>query len=290
VAVADDEADAELNKLRDMQAQLHPITDRTEVKEGDVAYFEIAEMTDKGEGKKEHLSTQLGSGRLLPGLETRLMTAKVGEQFEVELPAGKNAREGDTKRFKAKVTELKARVLPELNDDFARDLGTYADLNALRDEIKARILKVKEERARTETEDELVKEIIAKNPFPVPESMVERQLELYIENLQQQLGKGNVNLEAAKSELSPRALFTIQRALILDAVAKREGLAVEEEDVEAEFKRLAKDSGKNTMWVRAQYEKEDMLDSLKYQLKERKVLAYLLKEATMVEKKAEVAK
>lgn len=289
-AAADEEIDGEVNRLREMQAQLHPITDRAEPKEGDVAYFEIAELTDKSEGKLEHLSTQLGSGRLTPVLEGRLKTAKVGEAFEVDLPAGKGAKEGETKRFRVKITELKARVLPELNDDFARDLGSYADLAGLREEIRGRVLKMKEEQTKSEMEEELVREIIARNPFPVPESMVARQLEIYIESIQQQLGKQNVNLDAAKSELSPRALFTVQRALILDAIAKREGLAVEEADVEAEFKRVAKETGKNAMWVRAQYEKEDMLENLKYQMRERKVLAYLLGAATMVEKKAEEAK
>lgn len=289
-AATDEEVDGEVGRLREMQAQLHPITDRVEPKDGDVVYFEITELGEKGEGKLEHLSTQLGSGRLTPVLEGRLKTAKAGEAFEIDLPAGKGAKEGETKRFRAKITELKARVLPELNDDFARDLGSYADLAALREEIRGRILKVKEEQSKSEMEEELVREIIAKNPFPVPESMVARQLEIYIESIQQQLGKQNVNLDAAKSELSPRALFTVQRALILDAIAKREGLAVEEADVEAEFKRIAKETGKNTMWVRAQYEKEDMLENLKYQMRERKVLAYLLGAATMVEKKAEEAK
>lgn len=282
VSVTDEEVDAEVARLRELHAQLHPVTDRETPKNGDIVYFDIAEVTAKGEGKRESHSAELGSGRTNAILEARLMSARVGEAFELDLPAGRNAREGETKHFRVTVASLKVKVLPDLNDDFARDLGAYADMQGLKDEMRARILKSKEQSAKNETEEELVREIIARNPFPVPESLVQRQLETYLENIVAAVGAGNVNLDAARSEFAPRALFAVQKAMILDAVARREGIAIEEEDVEAEFKRLAKEQGKNTMWVRAQYEKEDALNGLRYVLKERKVLAYLMGEAKMV--------
>ncbi|MBI5527555.1 MAG: trigger factor [Deltaproteobacteria bacterium] len=284
VSVSDDEVEVEVGRFRELHAQLHPVEGRETPQSGDIAYFEIAEVTGKGEAKHESHSLELGSGRANTVLEARLLGSRIGEPFEVDLPAGRNAKEGETKHFRVTVTGLKTKVLPELNDDFARDLGAYADLAALRSEVRSRIQKAKEQQAKTETEEELVREIIAKNPFPVPESLVERQLEAYLENIVAAVGAKNVNLDAARSEFAPRALFSVQKAMILDAVARREGMAIGEEDIEAEFRRLAKEQGKNTMWVRAQYEKDDALDGLRYALKERKVLAYLLGEAKMVEK------
>jgi trigger factor len=282
VSVGDDEVEAEVARLREIHAQLHPVEGRETPQSGDIVYFEITEVTGKGQGKKESHSLEIGSGQANTVLEARLLGSRIGEPFEVDLPAGRNAKEGETRHFRVTVTGLKTKVLPDLNDDFARDLGAYADLQGIKDDIRARMLKSKQEQAKIRTEEELVREIIAKNPFPVPESLVERQLEAYLENIVAAVGAKNVNLDAAKSEFAPRALFAVQKAMILDAVARREGIAIEEEDVEAEFKRLAKEQGKNTMWVRAQYEKDDALDSLRYTLKERKVLAYLLGQAKMV--------
>jgi trigger factor len=286
VSVMDEEVQAELEAVRESHAQIHPVTGRDVAEKGDVVFFELAELKDGQEARKQNLSGLIGEGRLHPVLESRLAGVKTGEPFELDLPARPNAPEGETKRFRVRVNEIKAKVLPELNDDFARDLGEYSDLGALKDFVKGRLVKGREEQARMDSEEELVREIIAKNPFPVPESLVERQLNAYIENFKQMMGGRSINEEAARSEFSPRALFGVQRALILDAVAKREGIAVDDDDMELELKRIAERMKKNVMWVRAQYEKDNQMDELRYNLRERKVLDYLMREAKVVEKKA----
>jgi trigger factor len=110
---------------------------------------------------------------------------------------------------------------------------------------------------------------------------------MYMENLKNALGGQNVDAEAARSELTPRAQFAVQKALVLDAVSKREGITCEDDDVELELKHIADRNKKNVMWVRAHYEKEKLMDDLRYNIKERKVLEYLMREAKVVEKKAE---
>jgi trigger factor len=287
VTVSEEEVQAELETIRERQAQLHPAEGRETPLKGDVVFFELAELKDGAEEKKQNLTAELGSERVNPVLEARFLNSKIGEPFEVDLPAGPDAKEGETKRFKVKVNEIKIKVLPELNDDMAKDLGEFADLAALKNFITERIRSSREERSKADSEEELVKEIIGRNPFPVPESLVQRQLAMYMENLKNALGGQNVDAEAARSELTPRAQFAVQKALVLDAVSKREGITCEDDDVELELKHIADRNKKNVMWVRAHYEKEKLMDDLRYNIKERKVLEYLMREAKVVEKKAE---
>ncbi|MFA6034959.1 MAG: trigger factor [Myxococcota bacterium] len=286
VEVSDAELETELGRVREAHAQVHPVEGRDVTQKGDLVFFEMAELKGGSELKKQSHTAELGDGRLNPILEARLTGIKTGETLELELPSEKEG----PKRFSVKVTEIKTKVLPELTDDFARDMGQFADLGALREEIRGRLLKGKEDKAGHETEEELVKEIISSNPFAVPESMVNRQIEAFAENFKRQFGIKDVNMEAFRSEMSARALYTVQRALILDAVAKREGLEAGDEDVEAEFQKIAKENNRNAMWVRAQYEKEGMIEDLKYMLRERKVVDFLIREAKKVQKAVEAPK
>jgi len=287
VIVKDEEISAEIERIRQANAQLQPIEDRVTPITGDIVFFDMAELKDDKEIKKQPLTAELGEGRINPVMESRLLSAKTGEPFELELSGGKGAPDGSPKRFRACITSIKKKVLPELNDEFAKDLGEYANLSALTEEVKNRLTKALENRARDESEEELLKEIISKNPFPVPESVVQRQLDQYIENFKKAMGNSGISEDIMKSEFSSRALFAVQRALILDSIAKREGMAIEEDDVEVELKRIADDAKKNVAFIRAHYEKENLMEGLKYSLKEKKVLDYLLKEAKLVEKPVE---
>jgi trigger factor len=186
------------------------------------------------------------------------------------------------------IKDVKQKVVPELNDDFARDTGEAESLGQLREVYRKRLIEVDEERALEEAKETLLDKILEKNDVPVVPALVERHLERMQQLQAALLGLDPRASSAAGDEELERRLRadaerTVRKALLIEAIAKKERIEVQEADLEQKLAELASSRGQNVARVRADYEKRGRLDSLRSSIREEKTLDLLISRATLVE-------
>ena len=250
--VSAEQVDEQLNSLRDRMATL--VTDDAgEVKQGSFAIIDFEGFVD-GEafegGKGENYTLEIGSGQFIPGFEEQLVGAKVGdnvdvkvtfpEQYHAEHLAGKEAL------FKVTVREVKRKELPELTDEFAADVSRFETLAELRADLENRLKESAKANAEKEFQNSVIDAVANEAEVEIPHVLVHRRvhdmLHEFEHNLaaqgysmelwQQATGKSHDDLHA---ELEEPATKSVKNDLVLAAVAKQEGIAVSEAEVEAEF-------------------------------------------------------
>jgi trigger factor len=279
----------ELEQLREQNAELVALTESRPAREGDILTLDI-EVTVEGQPRSDLSSTdtraELGSERLLAEIEAGLAGASAGEQREVSLTFGDDygheALRGKPAMFKIRVKQIQEKVLPELDDELAKDLE-HESLDALRADVHKRLTDAGQRRADTQLREQVVERLIEANPVPVPPSLVERQeramlAELY--QLQQMLGRPIPFDEEMHAQMHQRAERKIRAMLLLSALAEQQKIAVTDEEVEAKLKEIADQSGKHIAKVRAEHQGERR-ETLHSQLLHNRLLEYLLSQATI---------
>ena len=296
VMVGSDAVDRELETLRERNAPWVEVDEGTAAESGNTLTIDFEGSIDgvpfEGGAAKDH-SLELGSGRFIPGFEEQLEGAVAGEDREVNVtfPAdyGSEALAGKDALFKVKVHSIQRRDIPELDDEFAKDLGEFETLAELRDRIEADLTKGAEERSKSALERSVVEALIERTPFEVGPGLVDRQLQNRLAGAHQQL-QHSVPHEALHEQLTrwreewrPQAEQEVREMLLLGAVAEEREIDVTEEDVDAKIAELAEGQGADPAKVRAAYEERDLIDSLKSQLRDEKALAWLCDEAKVEE-------
>jgi len=205
-------------------------------------------------GKGEDYPLTIGSGAFIPGFEEQLVGAEIGKDLEVNVtfPEEYHAKElaGKAAVFKCRVNSAKVKELPEVDDEFAQEVSEFDTLDAYKEDIKAKLLKDKEEDARRVKEDAVIEKIIEGAQMEIPDAMVEFQSEQMMEDFAQRMQAQGLSLqqyfqfsgmtaEKYKEQMKPRALKNIQSRLVLEAVAKAENIEATEEDLDAEMTRMA---------------------------------------------------
>jgi len=186
--------------------------------------------------------------------------------------------------FKVQVKSMQEKVLPDVDDDFARDLE-HDSLEALRTDIVKRLQETADRRAEAQVREQVVDKLIDANPIPVPPSLIERQQHAMMNELfqlQQMLGRPIPFDDQMQSEMQQRAERKIRAGLLFGAMADQQKIEVSDEDLEARMKEIADQSGKHVAKVRAEYQGERR-DSLRSQLLQNKLLEYLLSRATITD-------
>jgi trigger factor len=182
-----------------------------------------------------------------------------------------------------KLTEVKEKVLPALDDEFARSLGEFETLEAVRTEVRRQLESAREAESRRALEEKVVDALLARHEFGVPEAMVMRQVAHQVEHTRERLRRQGVDPDGIQwdytkivGELRPGAEKAVRRALLLEAIADKETLAATEADVDAEVERFAKASQRPSAAVRRMMEKSGDLEALRHGLRERKTLDLLI--------------
>lgn len=253
-----DEETVERN-LRELQIRHTEVvlSEREEVQEGDtvIGTFELFVEGKAVFDKPRDFGIKVGGGALIKELEGRLIGARVGEELEFsdniseefaryyEIPdcAGKEGH------FKVYVRELKEERVPELNDDFARDVGEYATLDELKADIRNKLKEAAEEEARDAFKRRVLDKVVQEASCELPASLIKGYLEKELETLKLNLrARGlrydeyllhrNLSEEALAAELLPKAKENAKRSIVLGEIAKREGLDVNEEEIEEEIR------------------------------------------------------
>ncbi len=256
--VTDEEVDAEIKNLLERNSRLVTIEDRA-VEKGDIANINFEGFTDGvafDGGKGEDFDLEIGSGQFIPGFEEQIVGHNVGDEFDVnvEFPAEYHAENlaGKPAVFKVKLHEIKKRELPEIDDEFAKDVSEFDTLADLKADLKAKTLERKTATADEQVENDLIDQLIDGMKAEIPEAMFERRVDeslrdfdyrlqsqgMNLETYMQYLGNGDIN--EFRKNFRPQAERSVKVRLALEKIVELENIVPTEEDIAAEFDKLAK--------------------------------------------------
>lgn len=284
--VADADIEAALERMREQHAQFNSVERAAAA--GDLV---VVDYTLAPEAHEPTTATGyhfvVGSGTVLPEIDTAVVGMHAGETREVSVRFADDHRmeslRGRSGTASLKLGEVKEKVLPALDDEFAKVLGEFETLDAVNAELRRGLEAHREAESRRALEDKIVDALLARHEFGVPEAMVMRQVAHQVEHTRERLRRQGVDPDAIQwdytkivGELRPVAERAVRRALLLEAIADKEALVTSEAEVEAEVERFASASQRPAPAVRRMMEKSGDLDALRHGLRERKTLDLLI--------------
>jgi trigger factor len=252
--ITDATVDRVVDELRDQNATLAPVEDRP-AKKGDYAvigYTGSRDGTPFAGGSSERMPLILGEERLIPGFEDHIIGLRVGErtEFDVTFPDDYADAElaGKPARFEAVLKELREKILPELNDAFAASMGDYADLPALRTDVRKRLERNALDRARHGFSDRIIEYAVANATMDLPDILVDQEVEVMHDEFRATLARQRISQEAylkatnqseddLHKEFRPRAEQRVKVLLVLSKIGEVEGVTVSDDAVQAEVER-----------------------------------------------------
>ena len=259
--VTDEDINHELGHMQEHNSRLITIEDRP-VEKGDIATIDFEGFVDgkafEG-GKAEGHDLEIGSNTFIPGFEDQVIGMKIDEEKDINVKfpeeyfskdlAGKDAT------FKVKVHEIKKKELPELDDEFAKDVSEFDTLKELKADIKEKQEKQNEERAKYETQDAVIKALCENIKVDIPSGMIETEIDNMFKEMEQRLSYQGLKLdqylqmmgksmEDARKEYEPQAVDAIKSRLALEAVVKAEKIEATDKEIEEKMKEMAKNYGK----------------------------------------------
>lgn len=272
-SVTDDMVDAQLLALREQKAPWVPAEGRA--KPGDLVEATIQNLDVKDEAG-EPVRFVIGQGRALPDLEVRIMEMDPGASWEgaVRFPDDhpEEAKRGQSRTLRVHLKEVKRQQLPELSDEFAREVGEFADLAALRAAVRADLDAEAAREADAKVRSDLVDQIAAANNVSVPPTLLHRALHAYA----QAYGIPEDQHHRFESEFRPVAEAQVRRDLIIESVAELAKLHATEAELDAKLAEIAKRRGEAPLAVRAALDKSGRLRELERAITDDKVFAHLL--------------
>jgi len=294
VGVAD--VEGELESLRQRKAALLEEPEGTAAAAGHRVHLDY-DGTIEGrpfdEGRGRDVAVELGSGRLLPGFEDQLLGARAGAAREVRIrfpedwqPASLAGREAV---FAVRVKEVQRREVPELDDEFAKDVGEFESLAALRERIRADLVAARERESRGVLVRTLLDAVLERTSFEVPAGLVDAQLERRLRQAHGELERSlpqdvlHAQLERWEREWRGVAEREVREELVLDAVARERGIEVEEGELDARLAELAGPEAGERKNLRKRWEERGLLSALRAGMAREKALDILLAEAKVEE-------
>lgn len=259
--VTDEDINHELGHMQEHNSRLITIEDRP-VEKGDIATIDFEGFVDgkafEG-GKAEGHELEIGSNTFIPGFEDQVIGMKIDEEkdINVKFPEEYFSKElaGKDATFKVKVHEIKKKELPELDDEFAKDVSEFDTLKELKADIKAKQEEQNKEKAKYETQDAVIKALCEDIKVDIPSGMIEMEVENMLKDIEQRLSYQGLKLEQylqmmgktaedMKKEYEPQAIDAIKSRLALEAVVKAEKIKATDKEIEEKMKEMAKNYGK----------------------------------------------
>ncbi len=295
-AVTDAELERELQELQNRHVSLVAIEEDRPVQEGDYVLISFEGFRDgqpvQG-SKAENYALVVGSKTVIENVERGLIGMRKGEAREipVQFPETYQNRSmaGREVIFHVTVNEIKERVLPALNDEFAKEAGGVDTLAELREKQRKNQEEIAAREARRALHEVIVARLVEANPFELPPGMVEAETEALIADVQRQLRAQQGDAapvqitEEVRQQLREQAITRIKRELLIDEIAKREGITADDSDVEADLKRLAERTEQRLEFIRRQMEQTGALESIRHNILADKVLDFVAARSTVTE-------
>ena len=293
-AVTDEAIDQMLQRLRERAAKFEPVEGRP-IADGDTAVLDIERRDASGEpDRHDNVSIELGSTANPPGFDENLVGLHAGDEktFSIHFPEGYPVTEmaGTDVTYTVTVKEVRRKVLPELDDEFAKDLGAFDSLAALRERVQSDLQEESEEKAKRQIRTDILKQLSERVTFELPASLVDREMDRRLEELARQLMQQNIDPRQAgidwaqfrEAQREP-ARAAVAGALVLDEIARREGITVSAEDVDKEIEQFAERAGRTPAALRAQLEKEGGVARLSSGLRREKAVDLALARARIID-------
>ena len=288
--VTDEDVAKTLEELRSRAATFVPVEGRA-LADGDFGVLKLIGVPEGGGEpvQAENVLCHIGAEETLEAFNTNLSGAKPGDKkhFDAPYPADYPDPKlgGKTFHYTVDVIGIKEKKLPELNDEFAKDVDA-ASLEDLRTKIRQNLEAARDQRQREQAEQKLVEALLARHDFPVPEALVEHQQDARLERVVRSLaGQGvdpravNVDWVSLRQRQRERAVGDVKAEMLLDKVATAENIEVSEEEFEQQIAHLAEHSGETAQAFRARLTKQGSLDRIKSKLRSDKTLEWLHRNA-----------
>ena len=294
IHVTDQDVQKHLEEIRKANGKLNPVGEARGIKENDyvIIDYEGFQGATPIEGiKAENFLLRVGSDEFHQDFEKALIGHQAGDMIHIHVKfddtyyhAGLAGKEVD---FKVKVTEIKELELPELNDDFAKNLGAdFNDLGGLKEKIREELIAREKKRVEKEMKRRLLKKISDRVDFELPECLIESEIDYGISSLRSNfvrmgstLEKAGLKQERLREEFRPASKRRVKELLILGEIARQNDLTVDDTEVEDGFREMAVSMSQDPQVLRRYYEANQLLDSFKERLLEEKTLNYLIKGA-----------
>ncbi len=291
VTVSAEEVTAELESMRDRHARFVEITDR-EVKNGDLINLNFSGSVDGKKfdgGTAEDQELTIGSHTFIEGFEEQMIGMKIGEEkdLNVTFPAEYHSTElaGKPAVFAVKVLGIREKQLPELDDEFAKDVSEFDTLEALKNSIKEKIEHEKEHAEEHKAEDKLIDEIVNGVELEVPKQMIEKQLDYFVNDLKQRLsmqglsaeayfGYLNITEEQFREDRRKDAEKSVKTSLVLEEIVELEKIEVSEKEIDEKLEEISKMYGQPVDKIKEMLRAEGMA-SIKQEILTNKVINFL---------------
>jgi trigger factor len=280
--VSDTEVEERLRNLVEQKAAWLPV-EGAKPSPGQMVRVEVAPLEDGKAGSSQPYSMVLGEGRAIPDLEERVMTLEPGQTIDTEVRFPDDhadaSKRGQARKVRVTLHEVKRQELPAMDDSFAREVGDFESLEALRSAIRADLVREAEGHADREVRQSLIQELVQANAVEAPASLVERFLRGYAQAYQIPAEE----MEKFAAEFGPIADSQVRRDLVLDAVVEGQGLRATEKELDERIAALATARGAPVAQVYASLEKSNRLRELEHSITEDKAFTWLLSQSTVEE-------
>jgi trigger factor len=297
--VTDEEMDAQLKMLQKNLAKQQPVTEDRAVKEDDFVLIDYEGFEDGKPffetQKTENFTMKIGAGAISKTLDEKLIGMKPGEENEILINFPEdhfNAKLANlTISFHVKLKEIREEILPEIDDEFAKKLGPYETLDALKNAITDNLNEGYQKRVEQELNEQIYKDLIEKTEFELPESMITYELDNIIDEIEKTLTYYNKSLEdqgltreALAEKHRETAEKKVRRHLILDKIIKQEALVLSDQELEDGFTAMAQAVNQPVDAIKSYYQQnQDNLDFFKHTLLEKQAIKLIIKHSNVQE-------
>ncbi len=303
VEVDDLQVDHHIYMLREQNARLVPREDEG-AREGDLVTIDFKGFVDGAPfegGEAEDHSLELGSRSFVPGFEEQLVGVKPGEEKEIAVNFPEDYRNeelaGKEATFQVKMKQIKEKQLPELNDDFVKEISEFETLEEMKADLKQKMLKNAEEQSKTKLEESLIEKITEASEVKLPEVLVERQIDRMMGDMESYLRQQGLGLDQflelsgkTKEELREQNRTEAEKRtkanLVLDAIAKKEGFTVDDSELDSKIAEIAETYNDQPERVKDILDKQGRLPSIREEMRIRKAVDLIVESASITRVKA----
>ena len=290
--VTDQDVEDEIEKIRERNSRLVPADDRP-IQADDIANIDFDGSVDgvpfEG-GKGENFDLTIGSGQFIPGFEDQLLGKSTGDEVDVNVtfPEEYHAEDlaGKDALFKVKINSVKFKELPEADDDFAMDVSEFDTLDEYKADIREKLTKQNEDRAKNETEQNVVDAVCEKAEIYIPEEMINSQIDNMVRDMDMQMRYQGLDLQSymkytgqtmdmIRAQYKPEAEKRVKRTLVLEKVAELEKVEATEDDINGEYENISKENGMKVEDIKKYIPESDITERIKAQ----KAIALLVENA-----------
>lgn len=295
--VTEEDIEKEIKNIQERNARIIEVEDRA-AKEGDILTIDYKGSIDGEQfegGTAENQNLEIGSGRFIPGFEDQLIGKNKDEEVEVKVtfPEDYQAEDlaGKEATFEVKIHEIKEKELPELDDEFAKDVSEFDTLDELKNDTKQKLEEQSENKEKAENENNVVEKVVENAEIDVPEAMVERQIDNEVNdfsyrlqfqglNIDKYFELTNTTMEDLREQMKENAEKVVKTDLVLETIGKKEGIEATDEEVEEEMEKMAKQYNQEVEKIKKNIKDGD-LDYIKMGIIKRKTAEFLVENAKM---------